>query len=552
MSGQPTKTFKDIVDFRKEYMKTLALTVRNNEKNYKANRIFVKTGIPTQPTDTRTVEQRALDTMGQKQIAIDGLSQIMDRQTGAEVVEGLDDNELYFLAQQIDQIVGDLKPRFKLGVPADIFVPYFRRYMTSYINSIESNEDVVSVLGVDNSESMSQLIKLLESVEGKSSQITKNTKDMKDLLDKMPVIIRAITLTGNARSKEELNRILNELIKELPTRTQVDMLISQVEQSRGSPNELRRALDEVANLTTPSADYHKEINLLMREMESTPAVSVVATPVSSGKFQYIETSNLKDYRFPDLKQYLKALKDLTNGEITVGTGGISSLTKKQNIIDLLIEKDDLVRETLGLPAQASTPSQYAQIAEPIEMEMGYKTPTKRGSGLKRSKPKPVIDYKIGLPKEKTKFAPLGRYILNTRQLDKGIISITRPSGAVITDLRPRLCSKKIVGIFKKMIGGELPNANEIDSLTDDERNYLHSVSSKAQLDDKLRISAPSKTEQDKDLDRFEILRGQIIAGNDSMELIKEFKKIVVTLADRKMLPKGQAKDILIEFASKGF
>jgi hypothetical protein len=57
---------------------------------------------------------------------------------------------------------------------------------------------------------------------------------------------------------------------------------------------------------------------------------------------------------------------------------------------------------------------------------------------------------------------------------------------------------------------------------------------------------------DKLVNRFEILKGEICAGNNSNELVKEFKKIIMTLSNEGMLPKGQAREILMDLVSLGF
>ena len=46
--------------------------------------------------------------------------------------------------------------------------------------------------------------------------------------------------------------------------------------------------------------------------------------------------------------------------------------------------------------------------------------------------------------------------------------------------------------------------------------------------------------------RFEILRGQLVAGNDNRELIKEFKKLILDMSDKQLLPRRQVSEILID------
>jgi hypothetical protein len=64
--------------------------------------------------------------------------------------------------------------------------------------------------------------------------------------------------------------------------------------------------------------------------------------------------------------------------------------------------------------------------------------------------------------------------------------------------------------------------------------------------DKLEVPTPNKDEDEKLQNRFEILRGQIFAGNDNKQMIDEFKKLILDMADKKLLPRRQVSDILID------
>jgi hypothetical protein len=43
-----------------------------------------------------------------------------------------------------------------------------------------------------------------------------------------------------------------------------------------------------------------------------------------------------------------------------------------------------------------------------------------------------------------------------------------------------------------------------------------------------------------------------MAGNDSEMLIKDFKKMIVKLREKELLPKRQATDMLLELAREGY
>ncbi len=116
----------------------------------------------------------------------------------------------------------------------------------------------------------------------------------------------------------------------------------------------------------------------------------------------------------------------------------------------------------------------------------------------------------------------------------------------MTDAPRSTLRQQIEAVLWHMESSERPTASDYEKLDDDEREYLQFVAKKSNLADKLQVPSPKKDKTEQLVNQFEIMRGQIIAGNDSRELLKKFKTILIELAERDLIPKGQMKDILIE------
>ena len=48
------------------------------------------------------------------------------------------------------------------------------------------------------------------------------------------------------------------------------------------------------------------------------------------------------------------------------------------------------------------------------------------------------------------------------------------------------------------------------------------------------------------------MKGEIMSGNDNVDLIKRFKVLIIKLTNKGLIPKGQSKDILMDLVSMGF
>jgi hypothetical protein len=174
----------------------------------------------------------------------------------------------------------------------------------------------------------------------------------------------------------------------------------------------------------------------------------------------------------------------------------------------------------------------------------------KGSGIKKTFDE-YIDPDAGI-KSKTPFISFGKHFINNNKLQDGIISLRHKSGAGLPNFPSRKVSPNLSGIIKTIVGGGMPSYNDVDKLTDEEKNYLHQISKKSDLTQMLAIPAPSKDKMEKDFNQFEIMKGEIMAGNDSKDLIKKFKVLLLKLVNTGQLPKQQVQEIMTELLEMGY
>jgi len=164
-----------------------------------------------------------------------------------------------------------------------------------------------------------------------------------------------------------------------------------------------------------------------------------------------------------------------------------------------------------------------------------------GSGVKPAKVAPIERY-----------GRIGDHIIKLQPLEKNILTINTPNGWAVKGLPSKTISSNLVNVFKEIVGEGVPKYSSIEDLTEGEKDFLNKIARITKIEDRVKVKTPTKTDLDKLVNRFEILKGEICAGNNSNELVKEFKKIIMTLSNEGMLPKGQAREILMDLVSLGF
>ena len=174
-----------------------------------------------------------------------------------------------------------------------------------------------------------------------------------------------------------------------------------------------------------------------------------------------------------------------------------------------------------------------------------------GAGLiSHKKKRPIVGKGIGASPVITRYTGFGKYILDNPALENNILQLKSKSQVPIPHLASRRISDAVKNVVKKISGGTIPNYSDIEGLTADERSYLNNVGQKSQLPEHF-VTPKDKNAEQKEQDRFDILRGQILAGNDNSSLVKEFKFMLLKFANTGRVPKQEAQDILMDLASVG-
>lgn len=170
----------------------------------------------------------------------------------------------------------------------------------------------------------------------------------------------------------------------------------------------------------------------------------------------------------------------------------------------------------------------------------------KGKGLKSSKSSPTLSEGIG---KTERFAKFGRYMIDKGKLKDGQCVIRFTSGACIHKIPARRIGKEVQNVLAKIVGGALPSYEDINALNQDDRRYLFNIQKLAKMD--AQIPSPDKDAETKEMEEFEKMRGQILAGNDNRDLIKKFKLTLLKFAKDGRIPRREVNEVLLEMASLG-
>jgi hypothetical protein len=152
---------------------------------------------------------------------------------------------------------------------------------------------------------------------------------------------------------------------------------------------------------------------------------------------------------------------------------------------------------------------------------GEENPVGVGQGFGRIRGRGIIaenaNYSEGIMST-SKHVPFGRFFINNHKLNDNIVSLKRPHGGNVCGLPVERVTAELGEVLRTITGGGQPTFNQLEKLSSEEKAYLYKIAKQSNIIDRLSIPTPNKDDDDKDINQFEIMKGEILAGNDSSEL----------------------------------
>ena len=186
-----------------------------------------------------------------------------------------------------------------------------------------------------------------------------------------------------------------------------------------------------------------------------------------------------------------------------------------------------------------------------------------GNGIKkfinpnRRKTTPRVIYGSGLGKveEIPKWMLFGKFTIHYPELKRNILNIRHKSLSQIPDLNKKI---KISDDLRDLIEDVLKTGNMSKSgyknLTEKDKKIFDIITTKADLYERFGIkpviTQPKDMDLEKDMKRFELVKGEWIAGNNNDEVKQELILLISKFIGLKMISEDEGKDILKELLKK--
>lgn len=150
-----------------------------------------------------------------------------------------------------------------------------------------------------------------------------------------------------------------------------------------------------------------------------------------------------------------------------------------------------------------------------------------------------------------KVREFGKYVIHMPSLQKCYVNVRYAGGkGTVASVPQKYVSQDFVNMLVHLLDNQVLDKALFSKLGEDEQQYFRTLANKCEFDSVIGLGMGTHLSQaeQKEQERFEMLRGTIIAGNNSPEVLKEMKMFILKFINEKRMPKQQGHDLLYEIA----
>ena len=559
----------------------IALQIANDANIAKARKAL-KMGELQQPTPAQVASPDELiaDVASQEAAARSNLERLGFRpQEAAQIVTNIRiDPTLDFVSLNANfpAIEADIKKRFnvKLLTPT-FFLDYFRKYSQELEGTTGMKVFDTGVNGLVNTIGelrevlpSKEQVKALRALVGNLTRVTSQRALLNPILERINELERALPSAVDYGRIEQLGavereRIIGQIVnttENLPTREQMNQLIREVE--AGDRNAIQR-LNELANsipmnldarlgyIMTDVMEMKKELSdvynsqleqeTLLRQARGPTAVEVEALATAEGR----EMADRRGDRASVASQIyneteFRALNMADKRKYLTSTG----LSK---FLDMPVSQLKTTNFPDDIYYLVTLYNYYNGDLELIDK-------TIKGEGLpsKPTKPSPKIKLKVGKGlsvKQTPSYREYGKYAIHIPQLEQqDILNVKYKSLGQIPKFKPIPVSDVFRDFILDLLENGKPNARVYTQIAPEERKFFEEMSIGAGVWNGLGLKRTTTSTDEEENKRFEILRGEYMAGNNNPKVISELRKLVVKMMNDGRIRKNQGVELLMELS----
>lgn len=533
---------------------------------------------PVKPKE-KSLDQEKQDETAQMQIADRNLRTIMKVDEAQKVLSALNPNEIFNLNSVFKAL--ETKLAGETNISSSYFLQVFRRYIQSRDNPDLTNRELsqeiqriasgqmgtnpatglpytiaeaIQQLSDEYLVSSESINATLRELSGRERPETARARRGERLMGQREEQLMEQEEQGRTlleKAREEQKRAIMERgeqrAKELETigrtKKQKKEILGQIEEAVGE-REVKLRRQEEEQLLEVRQNKIREQTALTRALRRKENELDDLDRKIASREEAIRQKELIIAKNPESKQAFKARQLIQQFEDRIQNFEEKKQQVRQqigNINDTILSVEEAI-----VNIEQDLDQLYAEPERRLFLGRGMEGIQRYGSGLIK---KPRYGRRIvgkGIEKQPETYKKFGRYLIYLPALKKGIFHLKFPCFTNCISIPKREISEDLKDFIEDMLDNGMINKRLYEKLNPDDRRYFNSVAEKARIDVQVGISENVMKQNREDMKRFELVKGIVMAGQNSPEVLQELGEWLMKFSHEGKLNKNQVQEILMD------
>lgn len=154
---------------------------------------------------------------------------------------------------------------------------------------------------------------------------------------------------------------------------------------------------------------------------------------------------------------------------------------------------------------------------------------------------------VSINKDMPKYREFGKYIVHYPQLlEENVLNLKFPSTGTIPSIKPVHIDDNFKEFIIDVLDWGKVNQRHYDSLTEPEKTHFLKIARGAKVLNTLKFKTPVEDKEEEDIKRLQLLFGELNAGNDNPNMVKECKLLIKKYIANGRINKNKGLEMLME------
>jgi hypothetical protein len=527
-----------------------------NDANIANARKQMSLGVPEAlpQINTMTPQELLSDNSRQEALAQQNLKSLgfRDQEVSDILVQIRRDPQLSYtiLNANFPAVKNDFDKKFDIKL---ITPTFFLDYLKGYVEKLSRSTGIKQYStsknsAIDTGSELRLIIPSSDDIEYIKEEALRRNLFNPDELSKLDDLISNIPSESEYDSLERIDPVNKKILidqaltdlRDLPSAEQISSFVERIRSGRIDRRQFYDATQKIINAIPKQFIIEKPFMGKDEMPYETPILErIPSTNVRLG------TSDISELKLGDIKQFFRENDDLAS-QLRDRSGKKISYSKlsKGKATDGVYIGNTNAQELFNMSLPRAELFREEDLVNPSLIKMGF--------GIAKQQ-KQTKNLKIGkgiAVKEVPSYVEFGKYVLNIPQLEQqDIFNVKYKSLGTIPKYKQKPVSDVLRDFILDLLSNGKPNQRTYSQISPEERKFFEAVATDAGVFIGLGLPKTITNDDDNDIKRFEILKGQVLAGNNNQKLLSELRKLTLSLMNKGLIKRRLGMDLLMELSA---